>query len=125
MKFKGIELKGEFELKCYDGCFEIYQDGNVIYFEDSDGYWEKREYDSDNNVIYLKDSYGFWTKREYDSNGNVIYYEDRDGYWYKQEYDSDGNQVYCENSDGVIRDNRKKVTIELTQEQLDKIKHLL
>ena len=83
MKFKGIELKGEFELKCYDGCFEIYQDGNVIYFEDSDGYWEKRE------------------------------------------YDKNGNEVYYESSNGVIRDNRKKVTIELTQEQLDKIKHLL
>ena len=104
MKFKGIELKGEFELKCYDGCFEIYQDGNEVYYEYSDGYW---------------------IKREYDSNGNEVYYESSDGDWEKQEYDSNNNVIYCENSDGVIRDNRKKVTIELTQEQLDKIKHLL
>ena len=83
MKFKGIELKGEFELKCYDDCFEIYQYGNKVYYEDSDDFW------------------------------------------YKREYDNNGNEVYYENSDGVIHDNRKKVTIELTQKQLDKIKHLL
>jgi hypothetical protein len=31
------------------------------------------------NVIYYENSKGFWYKREYDSNGNEIYYEDSDG----------------------------------------------
>ena len=59
-------------------------------------------------------------------NGNQVYFEDSDGYWSKREYDSNGNEVYREYSDGTIIDKRvKKVSIELTQEQLDKIKHLL
>ena len=64
--------------------------GNVLYFENSEGYWGKYEYDSDGNVIYCEDSRGFWWKREYDSVGNVI---------------------YCEDSDGVIIDNRPKEEI--------------
>jgi hypothetical protein len=55
----------------------------------------------------------------------LIYWEDSNGYWTKYEYDEKGNLIYRENNDGVIIDNRTKVTIELTQEQLDKIKHLL
>jgi uncharacterized membrane protein len=61
--------------------FEIKdKNGNLIYFEASDGYWAKREYDSNGNQIYFKNSNGYWTKREYDSNGNEIYFEDADGY---------------------------------------------
>ena len=32
--------------------------GNVLYFENSEGYWGKYEYDSDGNVIYCEDSDG-------------------------------------------------------------------
>ena len=39
-----------------------------------------RLYDANDNQIYFEDSDGFWAKREYDSNDNVIYYEDSDGY---------------------------------------------
>jgi hypothetical protein len=101
--FKGkIELKGSYKLNVEDNWFEVFgEKGNQIYFENSDGYW---------------------SKREYDEKGNQIYFEDSDGYWSKREYDEKGNQIYFENSDGVIIDNRTKVTIELTQEQLDKIK---
>jgi hypothetical protein len=35
--------------------------------------------DSKGNVIYFEQSDGFWTKREWDSNGNRIYYEDSNG----------------------------------------------
>jgi hypothetical protein len=54
----------------------------------------------------------------------LIYGENSNGYWEKREYDEQGNMIYWENSKGVIIENRlkKKVTIELTQEQLDKIK---
>lgn len=36
-------------------------------------------YNSNGNVIYLENSNGYWYKQEYDSNNNEIYYEDSDG----------------------------------------------
>ncbi len=53
---------------------------NQIYYEYSDGFWEKSEYDINDNQIYLEDSNGDWSKREYDINGNIIYSENSDGY---------------------------------------------
>ena len=89
--------------------FEIKdKNGNRIYFEDSDGFWSKSEYDSDGNKIYYENSYGYWWKGEHDSNGNGIYYENSYGYWWKGEHDSNGNEIYSEDSDGEIVDNRPK-----------------
>jgi proteasome assembly chaperone (PAC2) family protein len=79
---------------------------NQIYFEDSDGFWIKRQFDKNNNLIYFETSDGFWWKREYDKNNNVIYYENSNGFWSKQEFDKNNNQIYYENSDGKIIDNR-------------------
>ena len=64
--------------------------------------------DKNGNNIYFEDSDGFWAKREYDSQGNQTYWENSDGYWVKREYNSQGNQIYYENSDGDIIDNRPK-----------------
>jgi hypothetical protein len=64
--------------------------------------------DKNGNLIYWEDSDGWWVKREYDSQGDEIYLEDSDGYWEKKEYDSKGNRIYLENSNGVIEDNRPK-----------------
>jgi hypothetical protein len=33
-------------------------DGNCIYYETSDEFWSKREYDTNGNCIYDEDSYG-------------------------------------------------------------------
>ena len=95
-----------FNNKIYD-----YSNGNVIYYEDSDGFWEKKEYDSNNNKIYYENSNGYWWKREYDSNNNQIYREDSDGFWAKHEYNDVGNLIYRENSDGEIMDRRPSNTI--------------
>ena len=80
--------------------------GNLIYYEGSDGYWAKREYDDNGKLIYYENSDGYWIKREYDANDNRIYYETSDGTWYKKEYDQYGKLIYYENSDGDIVDNR-------------------
>ena len=64
--------------------------------------------DKNGNLIYFEDLDGFWVKRKYDSQGNQIYYENSDGNWAKWEYDSQGNKIYYENSTGVIEDNRPK-----------------
>jgi hypothetical protein len=36
-------------------------------------------YDSKGNKIYYENSMGFWSKREYNDNGNEIYYENSYG----------------------------------------------
>jgi len=89
--------------------FEIRDsNGKVIYYENSEDYWNKREYDSNGKVIYYENSEGYWNKREYDSNGKEIYLERSDGCWNKREYDSNGKVIYYENSEGFIEDNRPK-----------------
>ena len=76
--------------------------------------------DSNGNVIYRENSDGFWIKREYDSDDKEIYSEDSNGFWIKREYDSNGNQIYWEDSDGKILDNRPKTEIQKAIELLTK-----
>lgn len=64
------------------------------------------------NLIYYENSEGFWSKREYDSQGNQIYLENSNGFWEKWEWDSQGNVIYFENSNGGIIDNRPPEVIE-------------
>jgi hypothetical protein len=76
--------------------------------------------DSNGNEIYYEDSDGYWVKREYNSKGNKIYYEDSKGYWAKSEFDSKGNLIYFENSNGTIIVNRPKTEIQKAIELLTK-----
>ena len=109
------------QLKIKEFPFEIKDsNGKEIYWEDSNGYWSKREFDSKGNRIYFENSYGFWEKREYDSKGNKIYFEDSDGYWVKREYDSNGKEIYYEDSEGKIIDNRPKTDVQKAIELLTK-----
>ena len=78
--------------------------------------------DDKGNVIYWENSTGYWHKRELDDEGNQIYCEDSHGYWIKYEYDDKGNRTYFENSKGIICDNRPKPMIELTLEDIAKLK---
>jgi hypothetical protein len=107
------------QLKIKDFPFEIKdENNNEIYWENSNRFWYKREFDENNNEIYYKNSYGYWIKYEVDENNNKIYWENSDGFWVKQEYDENNNKIYYENSDGEIRDYRPKPIIELTLEQI-------
>jgi hypothetical protein len=99
--------------------------GNLIYHEDSNGYWSKREYDSQGNIIYFENSEGYWSKGEYDSQGNVIYYENSNEYWWKREYNSQGNVIYYENSEGCIIDNKPKPNCEGKTVVIDGVKYKL
>ena len=74
--------------------------------------------DGKGNEIYYENSDGYWTKREYDDKGNKIYYEDSHGFWYKSEYNDKGNQIYYETSTGTIIDNRPKSNVELTLDEI-------
>jgi hypothetical protein len=76
--------------------------------------------DSEGKVIYSENSNGYWVKREYDSKGKQIYSEYSNGYWVKYEYDSKGNWIYCEDSKGGIVDNRPKTDVQKAIELLEK-----
>jgi hypothetical protein len=102
----GQQIKWDFEA---NGYLEIKnKNGKRIYFEDLDGFWTKREYDSKCNQIYYENSNGRWRKSEYDSEGNLSYFEKLNEFWKKMEYDSQGNLIYYEDSTGRITDKRPK-----------------
>ena len=65
-----------------------------------------RVYDTNGNIIYYEDGNGLWVKKEYDDNGNNIYHEGRSGYWVKREFDSNNNLIYWEDNNGVKVDKR-------------------
>ena len=67
--------------------------------------------DANGNTTYFEDSDGYWSKREYDANGNHTYFEDSDGKWSKREYDADGNETYYEHSDGIQKGTPRSVKI--------------
>ena len=67
--------------------------------------------DTDGNQTYFERSNGYWFKREYDIAGNMTYYEKSDGTWSKREYDVDGNETYYEDSDGIQKGTPRSVKI--------------
>ena len=48
--------------------------------------------DENGNEIYYERSDGWWVKIEYNPKGDITYYENSKGGWYKKEYDSKGNE---------------------------------
>lgn len=54
--------------------------GKLTYFEKSNGYWWKSEYNAQGQQTYFEKSNGYWSKHEYDSQGNETYFENSDGY---------------------------------------------
>jgi hypothetical protein len=105
--------------------FEIKNNnGNTIYYENSNEFWVKWEFDSNGNETYYENSDGLWYKCEYDSNEKTIYYEDSFGLWIKREYDSLGRMIYYEDSYGHIEDNRPKPCVDKVVE-IDGIKYKL
>jgi len=73
--------------------------------------------DKNGNVIYYETSNGYWWKSEYDAHGNEIHYENSTGFWSKREYDAHGKEIYYENSAGTVIDKRPK-HVELTLQQI-------
>ena len=73
--------------------------------------------DKNNKEIYFENSDGWWCKKERDARGKIIRYEASDGAWCKREYDAHSNEIYYENSNGYIKDDRPKI-VELTLQQI-------
>jgi len=73
-------------------------------------------------LIYLENSEGYWHRQEYNNRGNNIYYENSEGFWAKHEYNDQNKAIYYENSVGEIIDKRPEPLIELTLEDIAKLK---
>ena len=99
--YKELGIAFTFPIEIEDGK------GNKTYYETSDDYWERREYDEKGDETYFEDSDGYWSRREFDENGNQTYFENCDGYWYRHEYDEKGNQTYFETSKGIERGTKR------------------
>jgi uncharacterized protein YrzB (UPF0473 family) len=83
------------------------ENGNETYFEESNGYWSRCEYDKNGNQTYSEYSNGYWYRLKYDENGNETYYENSNDFWSRCEYDKKGNRTYYENSDGTKRGTKR------------------
>ena len=81
--------------------------GKKTYYETSDGYWSRLEYDKNGKQTYYENGDGYWYRYEYDENGNRTYYEDSDGFWHRCEYGKNGKQTYYENSDGIKKGTKR------------------
>ena len=60
---KLFEVMGITNYKIRGSYFEVYDNnGNEIYYENSNGGWGKWEYDSNGKKMYYEDSYGYKTE---------------------------------------------------------------
>ena len=60
--------------------------GKVTYFENSDGYCSRTEYDDNGKETYYDDSDSFIDKKRFDENGTEVYLEDGEALLWKQWY---------------------------------------
>lgn len=82
--------------------------------------------DANGRVTYFENSNGYWERREYDANGNLTYHEDSGDYWCRLELDAKGKETYFENSNGVKRGKpRSAKTCEGKVVEVDGIKYKL
>lgn len=81
MKIRNERIKnGIYELKVDNSFVEITnKNGDVVYFETSDGFWYRKELDKKGNVVFRKDSNGKLLVREFDEDNKVIYCATEDG----------------------------------------------
>jgi hypothetical protein len=91
-------------------------------------------FDKNGNQIYYEDSCGYWVKKEYDDFCRMIYYKDSIGYYEILEYDENNVRVFVKTPSGIVFDNRPKpnkvitingIDIELTNEAMTKLKEAL
>jgi YD repeat-containing protein len=118
--YKELGIAFSFPIKIKDA------NGKQTYYEESNGFWRKYEYNADGNETYYENSTGYWHKYEYNADGNETCCENSTGYWHKSEYDADGNETYYETSTGYKRGTPKSArTCEGKVVEVDGIKYKL
>jgi len=59
--------------------------GNLVYFENANGWWWRKEYDDAGRCTYRSDASGFWVRKAFDDNGEEILYENYMGVKWEKE----------------------------------------
>lgn len=72
---------------------EFDENGNKIFYKNSDSYCWRAKYDANGNVVDFKDNKGIHKKYKYDDEGNEILQETNGKTWVT-EYDSNSNIIY-------------------------------
>jgi len=80
-------------------------------YEDEDLIKEKT-FDKKGNIIAYEDSNGYSCKYTYDENGKPLSYKTSNGYSSKTTRDENGNKIAYKNSDGYYEVKGKRVTKE-------------
>ncbi len=111
--------------------FEIRdENGALIYYENEDGTWEKKETktiaeqlgikkfpfeikDKNGNTIYIEREDGSWEISKYDEEGKQVFHQNQNGFWAEEGHNTPENkrvldEIFYENSEGVIIDNQPK-----------------
>jgi hypothetical protein len=76
-----------------------YEYTKLMYYENSDDFWVKYKYDDNGRKTDRKNSEGEWSTYKYEKNGTWEYTEYPSGFWENSLEDEDGNNLYYENSD--------------------------
>ena len=88
-----LPLEDHFDVK-YD------DNGNQIYFKDSNGFEAHNKYDDNGKLIHYKISDGYERTYKYDDTGNLIHYKNSSGFEQNWKYDDNGNQIHYKSSNG-------------------------
>ena len=82
-------------------------------------------WDENGNLIYMEWDNSYWERWERNDKGDTIYFEDSNSFWARLEYGEQGNTIYYETSNGLIKDNRPKPQAEPMTIEIDGKKYKL
>lgn len=61
----------------------------------------KTERDENGNLIYFENANGWWWRKEFDDRGNCTYHGDASGWWVRHVYNEHNDRVGYENYLGI------------------------
>ena len=73
--------------------------GFMLSYKDSNGYWSECTRDSNGRGLSYKSSTGCWRESTYDTKGRELSYKDSDGFWCEHTYDTHGRELSYKTND--------------------------
>lgn len=61
----------------------------------------KTERDEYGNLIFYQNSNGWWWRKEFDDRGNCLYHADASGWWVRNTYNENNEKIGYENYLGI------------------------
>ena len=63
----------------------------------------KTERDQYDNLVYYENANGWWWRKEFDERGNCLYHGDASGWWVRHTYNENNERIGYENYLGIKR----------------------